>query len=229
MSMVTEDTDRWLVSARANGELLASRAVVPGLELQLLGRVEGYTAAELESWLLSLAQAVRDNVGGTPPGDPVPPMLREALGGLLFSRAELWTRGDPPCAIALVGTPDRIGFGWVGEASVEVYRDGARDGSEWVSIRDAQGREARAWCGSPRHDVRVELAWSPGPGDELVRLEAHWSVASPADSAREPAAADDRPASAPSQPPTASLEDAPLDTDSPSSGVARWLAQHLKW
>src|SRR5262249_60511902 len=176
MAVVTEDADRWLVSARANGEVLTTRAVVPGLELLLLGRPEGYTPVELSNWVQSLAQSVRDSVGESAPGDPVPPMLREALSGLLFSRAELWTRGRAPCSIALVSSVDRIGFGWVGDASVEVYLDGARDDSEWVSIRDAQGREARAWCASPRHEVRIELAWSPSPDLEMVRIEARWKT-----------------------------------------------------
>src|SRR5262247_4757975 len=104
MSVVTEDADHWLVSARANGEVLTTRAAVPGLELLLLGQPEGYSAAELGSWLQSLAQSVKDSVKRTPPGDPVPPMLREALSGLLFSQAELWSRGPAPCAIAWVGS-----------------------------------------------------------------------------------------------------------------------------
>lgn len=236
MPYLTADTDRWLVSARVGGEVLTTRASVKGLELDLLGPVEGFAPAELESWLQSLAQSVAEGVAEVPPGDPVPPMLREALGGLLFSRAEVWNRGTPPCAIALVAGEERIGFGWVGEASVQVILDGARLDSEWVSIRDPQGREARAWCGSPRHDVRIELSWSPGPAQEPVSIEVRWNGAvAISAAASEMASIDERlpapeavePAASMSQ--TSSVELSPPEGEAPSSGVARWLAQHLQW
>lgn len=238
MPFLTADTDRWLVSARASGEVLTTSASVPGLDLHLLGQAEGYVSSELESWLQSLARAVAEGVGEAPPGDPVPPMLREALGGLLFSTAEIWNRGTPPCAIALVAGQDRIAFGWVGEASVEVFLDGARLDSEWISIRDSHGREARAWCGSPRHDVRIELAWAPRPTSEPARIEARWTGTA---NATVPAAAASDADHGPGEPEwsepvgsTTSIPgDPPVDPslpgESPSSGVARWLAQHLQW
>ncbi len=238
MSIVRDDTDRWLVSARTDGEVLTTEASVPGLELRLIGGVEGYLPEELASWLQSLARAVRDSVPDPPPGDPVPPMLREALGGLLFSRAELWGRGPSPCALAMVAGQDRIGFGWVGEASVEVFRDGYRDDSEWISIRDAQGREARAWCGSPQHGVRVELVCASGSDATEVRIEAQWPVGAhdpPVEwsAASDPAglAAASSPWRDPEHPPSAPTESERLHglAGAPSSGVARWLAQHLQW
>jgi hypothetical protein len=230
MPFLTADTDRWLVSARVGGEVLTTRVSVPGLEILLLGRVEGYGAGELQSWLSSLAQSVADGVSEASPGDPVPPMLREALGGLLFSTAEVWNRGTPPCAIALVTAEDRIAFGWVGEASVEVFQDGARLDSERVSIRDAQGREAHAWCGSPRHDVRIELAWSSETTHEPARIEARWTgtdTAAPAPTVV-PAEIEVAEASVPTATEDA-RETTPATEEAPSSGVARWLAQHLQW
>ena len=244
MPFLTADTDRWLVSARVGGEVLTTRVSVKGLEILLLGQVEGYGPGELESWLQSLAQAVAEGVSEAPPGDPVPPMLREALGGLLFSTAEVWTRGMAPCAIALVAAEDRIAFGWVGDASVEVFQDGARLDSERVSIRDAQGRGARAWCGSPRHDVRIELTWTTETTREPVRIEARWNGTegtittsapdvAPAEIASAEVAKIEEPVD-----PIASIatpatdekrETIPTPEEAPSSGVARWLAQHLQW
>ncbi|TMQ70662.1 MAG: PEGA domain-containing protein [Candidatus Eisenbacteria bacterium] len=237
MSIVRDDTERWQVSARANGEVLTTTASVEGLQLLLLGGARDFTPVELASWLQSLAQAVHDAISATPPGDPVPPMLRESLGELLFSRAKLWNRGSAPCAVSMVVGAGRIGFGWVGEASVEVYRDGTRDDSEWVSIRDAQGREARAWCGSPDHDVKIELAWSPGPTLSLVRLEAEWTAPRPesATPAAEPVTSAPNLGAIPADEAAAVARDrmeAELlggGADAPSSGVARWLAQHLSW
>jgi hypothetical protein len=211
MTMVVERLDRWQVSTQGLGELLTTEASASGLDLRMFGQPSDYEPAELRSWLEGLARAADEAAPTALPDDPVPPTLRGALGGLLFSHAELWSRETGSiCSVALVSGPDRIAFGWVGEASVAVYPQDPAGSSEWVNIRDALGREARAWCGPADREARVELLFSFQLGESPARLEARWI---PPSSQAAPAA----PAS------TQSAE------DNPSAGVARWLAQHVQW
>jgi len=179
MSLVVPWTDRWAVSTRTHGEVLTTEAVVPGLDVRVLGLPEGFTRDEVESWITSLAAASREGAVAAAPDDPIPPVLRHVLGGLLFSHAELWGQSPvAPCSVVLVHEHGRVAFGWIGDASVQIYQDGRELTPEWVSVRDHQGREARAWCGDGHQDVRVEMVWSSGSRpDEAVRLEAHWAGA----------------------------------------------------
>src|SRR5262249_32155007 len=132
-------------------------------------------APELKSWLDGLARAVDEAAASAPPGDPVPPMLRDALGGLLFSHAELWSRETGSIgSVVLVGATERIGLGWVGEASVAVVPQDPAGTAEWVNIRDAMGREARAWCGPADREARIELLFTLRLGEPPARLEARW-------------------------------------------------------
>jgi hypothetical protein len=232
MSIVMADTDRWLVSTRAHGEVLTTHTSTPGLQLWLLGAVEGFQPDDLERWLETVARAVSESADPEP-GDPVSPLLRAALEALLFSRAELWNRGTPPCAVALAATPKRIGLGWVGDASVDVHHEGPPTDSEWVSIRDGSGREARAWCGDPSQGVRAELTWAPGEPTGLLQMEARWTHGTPVparengvESALEMGEAAD-PGASPPETRGAELQSPPLGA--PSAGVARWLEQHLRW
>ena len=221
MPMVAGGTARWLVSTQVRGELLTTRASAPGLDLVLLGQPAGYSKPDLESWLLGLVRAVHEGTGESLPGDPVPPMLRQALGALLFSHGELWNRGHPPCSVVAVFSDDCVGFGWVGEAAVDVTVDGARAESEWVSIRDLNGREARAWCGVASRGVRVALEWRGEDSDAGVELVAVWAgartTAPPADSDVSAWGA------------AATPEPEATEAEAPSTGVARWLAQHVQW
>src|SRR5262245_38707422 len=211
MTMVVERLDRWQVSTQGLGELLTTEASASGLDLRVFGQPAGYEPAELTSWLQGLARTVDESAVGALPDDPVPPMLRDALGGLLFSHAELWSReAGAICSLALMSGPDRIAFGWVGEASVAVYPQDPANPAEWVNIRDALGREARAWCGPADREARVELLFPFRIGETPARLEARWI---PSSSQAAPAA----PAVSPSA------------EENPSAGVARWLAQHVQW
>ncbi len=229
---------RWVVSTRTHGEVLTTEASVTGLEIRLLGLPEGFSRDEVEGWIASLAAAAREGAVAASPEDPIPPVLRHALGGLLFSHAELWAQSQAdPCSVVLVHEHGRIAFGWVGEASVEIYEDGQRIVPEWVSVRDHQGREAHAWSGDEKRDVRIELARATGTpsGESAVLMEAHWTstgddvaagAAAPASEWAE--AGHDAPVAA-DEPAAAPTPDAEPETGSsrPSSGVARWLAQYL--
>jgi hypothetical protein len=215
MTMVVERLDRWQVSTQGLGELLTTEASGPGLELLLFGQPSGYEPTELKSWLDGLVRSVNEAAHGDSPGEGVPSALRDAIGGLLFSHAELWSRRPGSmCSVALVAGPERIAFGWVGGASVTVAPQDPAVGAEWVNVRDALGREARAWCGPADREARVELRLAFRLGEPPARLEARWTP--------------------PGSTPPASAPPAPASTEAsgeenPSAGVARWLAQHVQW
>src|SRR5687767_12944886 len=156
MSNSTPSTDGWVVSTRIHGEVLTAEACVSGLEIRLLGLPEGFSQAEAEGWIGSLAASAIEGSAAAIPDDPLPPPLRQSLGGLLFSHAELWQSKQPLCSVALMREPGRVAFGWIGEASVEIYVSGERIVPEWISVRDHLGGEARAWSGDVRRDTRVE-------------------------------------------------------------------------
>src|SRR5438552_13571511 len=182
MSTTSPSMDRWVVSTRVHGEVLTVQAWVGGLEVCLLGLPEGFSHSEVEGWIASLAQAAIEGSGAAVPDDPLPPPLRQALGGLLFSHAELWQKKKPLCSIALMRDHGRIAFGWIGPASVEVYVAGEPIRPEWIAVRDHLGGEARAWSGDARREARIEIV--PENDDvsaaPQARLLAQWPGESPA-------------------------------------------------
>jgi hypothetical protein len=222
----------WQVSTQTHGEALAARAEIPGLALLVFGLPPGFTRPEVEGWLEGLARSVEEGSRGVPAEDSLTPILEQALKGLLFSHAEVWAQGDTaPCSVALIHRAGRLGFGWVGDAAVEIQRDGEILDPEWLSVRDPRGREARAWCSPPGHEIRIELASTVHSlTGAAVRVEARWSPES-GGGAREPA----MPAPAPPAIPDVAAAErgpsaaGPADEGLPSAGVARWLAQHLEW
>jgi hypothetical protein len=230
MTMVVERLDRWQVSTQGFGELLTTEAAAPGLGLRLFGQPSGYEASELRNWLEGLARAVSEAAVSAPPDDAVPPMLRDALGGLLFSHGELWSRETGSiCSVVLVGGTERIGFGWVGEASLAAMPQDPAGDAEWVNIRDAVGREARAWCGPADREARVELLLTLRPGEPPARLEARWipDAVAPVAPATGSSGFEAAPMSGADTLPAPSA--APSTEENPSAGVARWLAQHVQW
>jgi hypothetical protein len=280
MTLVVPEAGRWLVSTQSHGEVLTVRATAPGLSLLLLGLPAGFGLHEIESWLQGLARAVHEGSGAASPTDPVPPILRQALEGLLFSHAEIWgdEEGVTPCSVVLVHRDGRLGFGCVGDAEVDIRLDDVALPPEWTWIRDPMGREARAWCTTPEHEVWIELATTvEAATSAMVRLEVRWIHGSeeataeaaflPDDSHEEVLATPFRPddgfqaeaalpflpeddvrvGDAPSflspeddreeeEKPASTAQQmsspaGPLtpEEERPSTGVARWLAQHVQW
>ena len=172
MSTTSPSTDRWVVSTRVAGEVLTAEAHVAGLELRLLGLPQGFSQAEAEGWIGSLAASALEGAGAAIPDDPLPPPLRQALSGLLFSHAELWQTGGTLGSVALMRDVGRVAFGWIGSAAVEIEVEGERVTPEWTLVRDHLGGEARAWSGDASRETRVVLVLE---GENAqVTLEAQW-------------------------------------------------------
>ncbi|MBI5711503.1 MAG: PEGA domain-containing protein [Candidatus Eisenbacteria bacterium] len=166
MSEAVTSTPRWSVSARTSGEVLAARAQGPGVEFLLLGAPRGYALAEVEGWLRELV-GVADETARTAPAEPaagpgIPRLLHHALSGLLFYQSELWSdpEGPPPCTLALVDDGERVAFGWAGGGAVRVSVDGCALEPEWIAVRDAEGREARAFAVPATRRLELQASWS---------------------------------------------------------------------
>src|SRR5262245_51808384 len=182
MSMMPPSTDRWEVSCRTRDQVSTVEARVPGLEIHLLGLPDGFSPDEVEGWISSLAAASREGAVAASPDDPIPPVLRHVLGGLLFSHAELWGHSAvKPCSIALVNEHGRVALGWVGTAAALILQGGDELEPEWVLVRDHQGREAHAWCGDARHETQVALSCTTGSDTEpaIVEFEARAPMLAP--------------------------------------------------
>jgi len=182
--MAASSTGRWVVFHHTRAQVPTVEARLAGLEVHLFGLPEGFTREEVEGWIGSLAAASREGAVAASPDDPIPPVLRHVLGGLLFSHAELWGRSaTTPFSIVLVHEHGRVAFGWVGHAAVRVHVAGREVAPEWVSVRDHQGRESHAWRGDAREDLRLELFCAAGSGADAaaIQLEIEW-----AGTAREP-------------------------------------------
>src|SRR5262249_22584459 len=175
MSTSSPSTDRWVVSTRVHGEVLTAEALVGGLEVRLLGLPEGFSQAEVEGWIGTPAAAALEGAQAAIPEDPLPPPLRQALSGLLFSHAELWQSSRPLCSIVLMRDVGRVSFGWIGDAAVNVYVGGERIQPEWTLVRDHLGGEARAWSGDARHDVLLEIVPETGAAEPPARMLARWT------------------------------------------------------
>lgn len=156
------DVRQWLVSARSRGELLATSARAPGLELVMVGVPAGYSAEEVESWLRDL-MAMSLETSRAEAGDrPIPSLLHHLLTGLIFSHSELWDRGGgtAPTSMAFVRTPREVAFGWVGGPAPDLWIDDHPVQVEWVRVRDQDGREGCALAIDPVHRVRVHFGFA---------------------------------------------------------------------
>ena len=115
MSTASPSTDRWVVSARVPGEVLTAEAIVGGLEIRLLGLPQGFSQAEIEGWIGSLAAAALEGAGAAVPEDPLPPPLRQALSGPVgtstLARSGYIVVTNPPPQLAL--NPISLSFGSV--------------------------------------------------------------------------------------------------------------------
>src|SRR5262245_24888301 len=178
MPSVTDSTSRWAVSTRLGGEVSTAEAASAGLHLVLLGAPGGYGPRETQGWLHDVIGVARETAAGDPTPRPIPTLLHHALTGLLFSHAELWDRPEAKlCSIAAVQSDEEAGIGWVGDALADVWIEDQPGDVRWVRVRDDVGREARAWCFSVGHRVRVQLRWRPGGAEQDAVIVAEWSPA----------------------------------------------------
>ncbi len=184
MAEVLADKSHWTVSARAGGEVLAVQVGESGLQMGFVGRPQGLDAGEVRGWLSELigmsAAAETQPVGGeAAPGLPIPRSLHQALTGLLFLQSEVW--GHPsdrvPMALVVVEWGDRVALGWSGSGRVTLTRSGQPAEPAWITVRDDQGREARALVADGEGAVDVRAIWSAtGPDGVPLEgvLEAAW-------------------------------------------------------
>jgi hypothetical protein len=176
MDAAVMSTRQWSISAHPRGEVLTARAAGSNCELVVLGVPSGFTAPEVEGWLSDLIGVARETARGDEKPHPIPVLLHHSLTGLLFSHSEVWKRGasGTPCSFAAVHAEREIGFGWVGEARVEVSIDGRPIEIEWVVVRDEAGSEARAFGVDATRRVRVVLEWGGSATEPAVTVEAEW-------------------------------------------------------
>ena len=197
MTLAGNTALRWVVTTRTHGEVLTAGISAGELELVLLGVPAGFTPAEVVGWLHDLAGVARETSAGDARVRAIPTILHHALTGLLFSHAELWHReGESgPCSVAFLDTPAGGAFGWVGQARVQVLRDGEPFEPLWVRVRDEEGREAHAFLFADSKHIMVSLDhWPQGESDLAApaAIEAEWSAsgvenAAPASAAAAPA------------------------------------------
>src|SRR6185295_18585629 len=103
-------TDHWAVSTRTQGGVLTAGAVLPSIELALLGIPGGFTPAEIQSWLRDLGGVAIETSRTDERSRPIPQLLHHALTGLLFSQTELWSHTGQalPCAAVFVHGPQGV-------------------------------------------------------------------------------------------------------------------------
>src|SRR5262245_15559372 len=178
MPRVVDSTAQWEFSARTRGEVLIAEARDPGIYLALLGVPAGFTPDEVEGWLHDVAGVARETAAGDVALKPIPALLHHALTGMLFSHAEMWNRpGSPaPSSVVFVREGGEVGFGCVGDVEVAILIDDQPADVSWVTVRDDEGREARAWSIDVDRTVRVRITWSTGPepGALAARIAATW-------------------------------------------------------
>jgi PEGA domain len=176
MNVAAIHEPQWSVTTRRDGEILAVWSGADDLQLGLAATPGSFSVAEYQGWLTDLLSVARETARADATDRPIPALLHQALTGLLFSHGELWERaGGPHCSMALVQCFGEVAFGWVGEADVEVQIDGRPVDVEWVSVRDAEGREARAISLDASRWVRIGLVWRPRPdATSAMLLDAEW-------------------------------------------------------
>jgi PEGA domain-containing protein len=182
MNKVAELATNWAVLTRSSGEVLTAGARSPGLYMGLLGVPPGFDSRDAEGWLYDVVGVAHESAATGAAPEAIPALLHHALTGLLFSHAELWEQtGSPsPCSFAFVDTVQEVGFGLVGSAEIALWVDGERREPEWVTVRDAVGREARAWSLPTAHMVRVRMLCRSSGGDPTLsaEVEAEWPASS---------------------------------------------------
>ncbi|MBI1799693.1 MAG: PEGA domain-containing protein [Candidatus Eisenbacteria bacterium] len=176
MNVEAVPATRWSVSTRMDGEVLTVWTGGDDLQLGLFAEPGSFTVLEYEGWLNDLLGVAHETASDDSRPSPIHALLHQALTGLLFSHSELWERaGGPHGSMALVAADGQVGFGWVGEAAVELRLDDRSTDVAWVSIRDSEAREARAICFDASRHVRIALVWRPHPGSPVgAMLDAEW-------------------------------------------------------
>jgi len=156
-------TDHWSVTTRTQGGVQSAVASLPSIEMALLGIPEGFTAAEIQSWLRDLAGVAVETSRTDERSRPIPQLLHHVLTGLLFSQTELWSHTGQalPCAAVFVETPQGTAFGWVGRARVVLLVNGEPFEPQWVIVRDESGQEAMSAMLPPRSHVLLTLEYWP--------------------------------------------------------------------
>ena len=228
MNVAVLHTPQWTISTRRRGEVLAASVASDGLELGVFSVPDGFTGSELEGWLRDLIGVAHETARADSQPRPIPTLLHHVLTGLLFSHAELWEPAGvtAPCSVAFVSGEDEVGFGWVGEASVQIWLNDLPLDPGWVRIRDDAGRQALAISLDARSRVRIRLEWSsPADGERGAVLDAQWpfvevaEVAPPA--ALEPEAAPESVAPAPETVALAPESVAPLPSGRPPATLEK--------
>ncbi len=189
MNQALAAATQWMVSARADGEILTAGAGSDGLEFCVVGFPDRFTPEEIAGWVNDLTGVARETATGDTRARTIPPLLHHALTGLLFSHAELWESDGitRPCSAAFVVADGRVAFGWVGEALSEVWVDDGPLEDVYTRVRDDEGREALGIAFDPGCRVRVRLTWTALPGATHAPsavIEAEWAGATPAFEAR---------------------------------------------
>ncbi len=180
MNRALATTTRWMVSTRADGEVLTAGAGSDDLEFTVVGFPDRFTPEEIAGWLNDLTGVARETAQGDSSARTIPPLLHHALTGLLFSHAELWESDGitRPCSAAFVSIGDQVAFGWVGEALPEVWIDEGPLVEVYTRVRDDEGREALGIAFPASRRVRVRLSWSTLPGATDApsgTVEAEWA------------------------------------------------------
>ncbi|MBI1797898.1 MAG: PEGA domain-containing protein [Candidatus Eisenbacteria bacterium] len=214
MTSVADPTLYWAVLSRSRGEILTAEAQSPGLHLGILGIPAGLAPRDVEGWLYDIIGVAHEGSPVPESAGRIPPLLRHALTGLVFSHAELWDRrgGPRPCSFAFAHTVHEVGFGVVGDVDVAVAVDGVAIEPQWISVRDEGGRAARAWNIGSDHSIQVRIDWRP-QGGEGGEVEAVWSAARPAPARAVEPAHTMRPAREPEPAPVMARE--PVATTAP--------------
>jgi hypothetical protein len=184
MNTAIAATAKWQISTRADGEVLTAEAGAEALRFAVAGFPDRFTPEEITGWLHDLVSVSRETAVADVGVRRIPTLLHHALTGLLFSHAELWeTDGvTRPCSVAFVAQDREVGFGWVGEALVEVWVDDSPLEAPFTRVRDDEGREALGVGIDPARRIRLRLTWSALPGAvgaPSATFEATWPGAHP--------------------------------------------------
>lgn len=181
MDEVVHTTQGWTVSIRSRGEVLSAHVAGGGAEVAFLGRLEGFSPAEIEGWLRELIGVADETARPAgPSGDPVPGfprLLHNVLTGLLFYQAELWSGGAEPCTVAVVDDGESAAFGWVGAGETRMTIDGVPFEPAWIRIRDDEGRAARAFVVERDREIEARIVWAtPAAAGTDAHVCLTWGV-----------------------------------------------------
>ena len=197
MTLSLRTAQEWRISTRARGEVLTAAARSEKCQFLVLGVPDGHTPQDVEAWLGDLLGVAAESTRNDQNPRPIPTLLHHALTGLLFSHREVWNSGPggSTFSLAFVEAGEEVAFGWVGEGRPQVWIDDQPVDSQWVRVRDHDGREAYAFSAPAGARVQMSLEWNPptpASGGAGIKVEAVWGAG-----AQPQLIGDDEPESAP--------------------------------